>query len=347
MLKLNFTQSFFKLAGTFSLIAIGNNLIINSADAFSINTNAGIANGGFEQTIDGENPTNGWSTTGDVTTIIENVVQASGGDTGFVNPVSGDRQAILTTAYDIPNGMNRVDDVRNTNGLEGPAQSLNFNQSGTNPVDADTLDPTTEDLQSFLGLETNSLSIDRNPQATNNPRTSKEGSGISQTFEIEITADDVTNGTNAFEISFNWAYLTNDGFDNGSDGTFPGGNQDYSFFTLYEENDNVANRQIELLGDSSGAIGDPLADNNYNSGNTEFYNTNSVYTQTITGLPVGTYNYTIGFGVVDVDGSGRSSALVLDNFGVRQVPFEFSPSAGIGIVFGFLGLNRLRRRFKK
>ena len=344
MFKLNFTQSFFQFTSTLGLIAIGNCLIINSADAFSINGGSGITNGGFEQSIDGTNPTNGWSTTGDVTTIIENRVSAAG---TAVNPVSGSRQAILTNAYDTSKDMNRADDVERLTET-GPTAPLNFNQSGTNPVDADTVEPTTGDLQSFLGLETNSLSIPReNPANPGDPRTSKEGSGMTQTFTVEITTTDVANKTNGFEISFNWAYLTNDGTLDGSDGTFPGGDQDYSFFTLYEENDAIGDRDLTVLADSSGSISDPTAENDYISGNTEFYTSENLYTQTVTGLGVGTYNYTIGFGVVDIDGSGRSSALLLDNYGIRQVPFEFSPSAGIGIVFGFLGLNRLRRRMTK
>jgi hypothetical protein len=54
--------------------------------------------------------------------------------------------------------------------------------------------------------------------------------------------------------------------------------------------------------------------------------------------------YVLGFGVVDVDGTDRSSALLLDN--VEAVPFEFSPSLGLILVAGMFGCDRLRRRLK-
>ena len=345
MSQVNFSQSISKLAGTLSFIALMNCLAAKSADAFSINGGSNLTNGGFEQTIDGANPTNGWSTTGDVTTIIANEVQAAG---TAVNPVSGNSQAILTTAYNNLGGTARVDDVESlAEGEMGPAAPLNFNQSGTNPVDADT-DPnnhTGDDLQTFLGLDTNSLSIEREPAVSGVPRTSKEGSALLQNFTVEITQADVDSGNNAFEISFNWAYLTNDGFDDGGDGSFPGGNQDYGFFTLYEDSDTAPG--LTLLGDSSGTISEPIADNNYNSGDVTYYNSESIYTQTVMGLAAGTYNYTIGFGVVDIDGSGRSSALLLDNLGIKQVPFQFSPSGGIALVISFFCFHQFLRRCKK
>ena len=55
-------------------------------------------------------------------------------------------------------------------------------------------------------------------------------------------------------------------------------------------------------------------------------------------------NYRVGFGVVDVDGTDRSSALLVDNFDMREVPFEFSPSTGLLLIASFWGINYFRRR---
>ena len=44
--------------------------------------------------------------------------------------------------------------------------------------------------------------------------------------------------------------------------------------------------------------------------------------------------------------SDRSSALLVDNFNVEEIPFEFSPSLGLGIVAVIFGCDRLRRKLK-
>ncbi len=64
------------------------------------------------------------------------------------------------------------------------------------------------------------------------------------------------------------------------------------------------------------------------------------------GLTAGTYNYRVAYGVVDVDSVDRSSALLIDDFTVQQVPFKFSPTAGIALVLGLFGCDQLRRRMK-
>lgn len=329
---------------TLGLVAIANVALVNRVQAFSI-TN--FNNAGFEDTNSGGNSVNGWSTIGDVTTIgsgvvtseqtiINNVVQSS---ISNIDPIAGNGQAIITNAYNNLNGADRIDDVDDN---MGPANIVNFNQSDINPVDADT-DPGNndgeQDLQGFLGLNQNELSIAREPVIEGDVRTSKEGSGLSQTFTINISETDFNSGNNAFEISFNWAYLTNDGLDADM------GNQDYSFFSLYEQ--GATDPGITLLGDSDRAIANPDTANEYNYGDTTYYQDGSVYTTQVTGLDAGEYTYVLGFGVVDIDGSGRSSALVLDNLGIKQVPFEFTPTTGIAIVLSFIGFNKLRCRLKK
>jgi hypothetical protein len=184
------------------------------------------------------------------------------------------------------------------------------------------------------------LSINRLNSADDNAfRTSKEGSGIYQNFTVTVTQADVDSGKNQLRLKFNWSYLTNDSTNSIL------GDQDFAFFTLYDTASNTDSRTINVLDDSSGNISYPLdsgitnfQDTNttrYSAGNQEIYDSSS--------LAAGTYNYRVGFGVVDVDGSDLSSALLVDNFNVEEVPFEFSPGLGLGIVAVIFGCDRLRR----
>ena len=316
--KSNFSKCLISVASTVGLVTMGNFIFIDATHAFSVTFGNGdvdtFTNSGFE------NSTTGWSTIGDVTT-----------NTGIdgVNPISGSNQAIITNSYKIEG--NRDDD-----------NSLTFNQSGTNPVDADTIttNHTGDDLQTFLGLGTNALSIDRNPAVSGFPRTSKEGSGMYQDITISISAADVTNGTNGFDVSFNWAYLTNDG----QEDTYGLGNQDFSFVSIYDKASTPG--AIQLLGDSDQAISAPAGSNDYVHPTTNYYSAGNLYSQSVTGLAEGTYNYRVGFAVVDVDSVDRSSALLIDDFTVQQVPFKFSPTTGIALVLGLIGCDQLRRRMK-
>lgn len=101
------------------------------------------------------------------------------------------------------------------------------------------------------------------------------------------------------------------------------------------------------MSDSSGNITSPTASNNFVHKNTNYYSASSNRdTYSVTGLAEGEYTYRVGFGVVDVDGTDRTSALLLDNMNVEQVPFEFSPSLGLLVIGGLFGGSRLRSRFK-
>lgn len=305
----NFSKSLITVASTVGLVTISNATWIAPAGAFNIT----FSNGGFDSGI------TGWSTIGDVTI-------STGLDS--VTPISNPNQAIITNAYKLEGDRN--DD-----------NGYTFNQSGTNPVDADTIsnNHTGNDLQTFLGLGINDLSINRNPIVSGFPRTSKEGSGIYQDLTFTVTPQDVIDNKNGFKLSFNWAYLTNDGQAANSLG-----NQDYSFVSLV--NTGSSTNEITVLGDSSQSISNPTANNDYNHSTTTYYSEGNTYTKTVTGLAAGDYTYRVGFGVVDVDGSDRSSALLLDNFQAQQVPFEFSPTLGLLIVGGIFGGNRLRRRWQ-
>lgn len=290
-------------------------IFIAPANAFNVN----FTNSDFDTGI------TGWTTRGDVTTNTE---------IDRVTPISSPNQAIITNAYKLEG------DRRDDNGLL-------FNQSGTNPVDADTIsnNPTGQDLQTFLGLGINDLSIARNPAVSGFPRTSKEGSGMFQDISFTVTSQDVMDGKNGFKLNFNWAYLTNDGQEN----TYGLGNQDYSFVSfapIVQPVSSSKTSEIRLLGDSNQSISNPAANNDYNHPTTTYYTAGNSYTQSVTGLAAGAYTYRVGFGVVDVDGYDRSSALLVDNLNAQQVPFEFSPTMGLWIVGGIFGSSRLYRKLK-
>ena len=263
-----------RLASFLGFLALSNFVFINSAKAFSVTLN----------NPDFNTSTTGWQTVGDVTTIGSNVIRANG---NFINPTSSSNQAIITNAFN-----SRVDDANSS------GDSLNFNQSGTDPSDADTSTSTNggNDVQTELGLPLSAFSIDRNPPQTDNPRTSKEGSAIYQDFTVTLDA-----GETGFDINFNWAYLTNDG----TSTALGNGNQDFAFLSVYNTNETPG--AIEVLADSSGAITAPSASNNFVQGNTTYYSEGNLYTYSVDGLTPGQpYNYQMALGVIDVDGSDRS-----------------------------------------
>ena len=331
------SRSLVYISSTLGLLTISNLVFIDSAGAFNVN----FSNGGFESNL-----TN-WSSTGDVTTntIIDGIEPVSG---------TGTNQAIINTGY--RNLNDRIDD------RSGSGNYLNFNQSGTaDPIDADSLsenNPPSGDLQSFLNLNTSAFSIARSDNL-GGFRLPKEGSGMYQDIVVDITQTDKNQGKNGFNLSFNWAYLSNDGYSPDF------GNQDFSFVSIAANpidtnsgithtDSNFADGIIELLGDSDQSIRDgdgnintyPNANNDFIHSDTTYYDPNNIYTESITGLEPGTYSYRVGFGVVDVDNLDRTSALLLDNMSAEQVPFEFSPALGllfVGSIFGFKILREKSR----
>ena len=138
---------------------------------------------------------------------------------------------------------------------------------------------------------------------------------------------------NPFTINFDWNFLTNDGAD-------LLGDQDFAFVSI--TGDNL--EEIYILEDSTGPI--PTV----GAGATDFANPTVPYTAyvseelaltSIDGVTPGTYR--VGFGVIDVDGTDRSSALLVDNFALREVPFDFSPGLGLLLMSGLFGINYFRR----
>ncbi len=314
---------------TILALAISNFIAVNPVQAFNVT----LTNTGFEDSGDGMNTGGftGWTTTGDAS--INSSFQG-------ITPTADNYQALITNSCPTTaetlcssSGSPVIDD--------DPRAAGAFNYSGNDQTNASSQDiekPTLQEfeLQSFFGLDNNGLSVPRENGTVTGFRTPKEGSGIKQDITIEISSDDVTKGTNGFTVSFNWAYFTNDG----KNDMF--GDQDFAFLSLYEPAVTSPDELI-VLADSDATLTSPTSDN-FVYQDTTYYTANNQFNYSVTGLPAGTYTYTLGFGVVDVDGPDRSSALLLDNLVVQQVPFEFSPSLGLILMAGFFGINYFRRR---
>lgn len=297
---------------TLSLVTMASLISLASADSASaINL---FLNGGFESDLD-----TGWERLGDTTTR-----QTFQG----INPPADSSQGLLTTACPSEAfSSGECFDSQNTNNFrqDDPAGGNNnrtFNVSGRDQGDANGNNfGQSTNLQTFLGLEANSLNVPRTGDKIGGTRTPKEGSAIKQTIEVEEGSI----------INFDWNYLTNDG-------THPVlGNQDYSFVTIYKEDSNPSDRSIQILGDSTGDIVTPI-----DATQTDFATVDGYRVYSSEALEAGTY--VVAAGVVDVDGTGISSGLLLDDFEV--VPFDFSATTGLGLVAGVFGLSRLRRRFQ-
>ena len=307
----------------FSLIGIAslaNLTITDSVYGFTVN----FENPDFSSEFNNDNP-NGWQTLGDTSTP---------GTFQGIDPASGSTQGLLTNScpsiafpegecFDTQNPDNYRQDDPN-----GGEENRVFNFSGSDQGDANGNNfGQDRNLQDFLGLSANSLNIERAEGEIGGTRTPKEGSAIKQTITV-------TDTDKPFVISFDWNYLTNDG----TDPTL--GNQDYSFFTIYPANSEPGDRTITILGDSTGEITTPI-----DPSQTDFLKVDGYMSYESAYLQPG--EYVIGAGIVDVDGTGISSALLVDNFAVEEVPFDFSATTGLGFVASLFGLSRLRRRLKQ
>lgn len=279
-----------------------------AAVAYSI---APVTNGDFQSstTLDGSG---GWTGVG--STQIGGTY--SGVDYNSTN------QGIVTTAcpsgdFTVCSGS-RNDDPGTTTGT--------FNLQTQDQLSAS---PEIAVLQSQLGLDPNSFSVFRTINGVTydgtggNPvlrRTPKEGSAIFQ----QITVNNDGSPTDTL-ISFNYDFLTNDGA-----GSL--GNKDFGFISISGNGVN----EVVVLEDSVGNI-TSLSGSDYAT-NTNPYQSIQLERSLAPG------NYTIGFGTIDVDGVGYSSALLVDDFAVEEVPFEFTPATGIALVLGLLSWKKLRQR---
>lgn len=303
-----FPRHLIKILSLLTLASLANLTTTSSASSMNV-----ILNSGFEDDFDN------WSNIGD--TSIQNTFQG-------ISPLGGSNQALITTSCpDSPFASGECFDTQNPANFRqddpnGGIADRTFNFSGLDQADANGNNlGQSSNLQTFLGLGANSLNLPREGGSISGNRTPKEGSAIQQTITLDEPGI----------ITFNWNYLTNDG----TDPLF--GNQDFSFVTIYDDGSDLADRGVQILGDSTGSISTPIA-----PGQTSFEKVGGYQFFSSELLPPGTY--VVGTGVVDVDGTGISSGLLIDNFAV--VPFDFSATAGLGLVAGVFGLSRLRRRRK-
>ena len=337
MYRSNFSKYFTSSLATVSFLGLSLFLTSNPANAFSLDYNSNFESGFTD-----------WDTTGD-TSVRGTLSGTYNSETRNYNAGTGN-QAVITTAcpgtaytgdpdiiydtecFDTQEETEPRDDDPITSG--DPNNNIGrFNYSGNDQNDANAENSTTDldapnieealaitNLQEFLGLSANALDIPAQKGDTNigGDRTAKEGSAIK--------LKDTINSNVPFTISFDWSYLTNDGQD------FFFGDSDYGFVVIYEEN---SEGEPIVLADSDS----PTIPTITNADDAYALVTNGTYNSGI--LEPG--NYVVGFGVVDIDGVDRSSALLVDNFAASAVPFEFSPSLGLLFMTGFFGINYFRR----
>ena len=315
---------------TILLVAIGNFFAVNPVQGFSVT----FDNTGFEGS--GMGGFDSWNTIGD--TSIQSTFQG-------ISPTENSYQALITNACSASAGdLCRDPQTNGARNDDNPRATGAFNYSGNNQVNASFGAPanvgTNQEafrLQKFFGLDDNGLNVLREGGIASGFRTAKEGSGIQQDIQIIITQADVDSGMNAFTLSFNYAFLSNDG----TNTLF--GDQDFAFLSLYEKSPTSSPNDIVVLADSDQTLNPPTTDNFVHQ-NTDFHTASNQSSYTVSGLAANTYTYSLGLGVVDVDNVDRSSALLVDNFQVQPVPFEFSPGVGLLIAGGMITGDILRRR---
>ena len=315
------SKKFTSLISLLSLISLSSSISINPAQAFSVT---------FEN-MDFESDFDSWTTTGDtsIQTNFESQLQYANKQ-GFITTGCPDIVGVQCfDQQDATRTTPRKDDLINAGA--GSSGSNHFNYSGNDQVNADGKNATGSfsltNLQDFLGLDQNTLNIARENGSLSSTRTPKEGSAIRQTITVDSD----------FTLSFNWHFLTNDA----NDALF--GDRDYAFVTIYDTSSNINSRTTNLLADASSGLFS--SNTSFASGtNTGGKGVNDYNLYTSGQLSAGTY--VVGLGVVDVDGVGDTSGLLVDNFQIQEVPFEFSPTAGIALMLGLFGCDRLRRRMK-
>lgn len=309
----NLKQSLSSTVTVVGAIGVGIFASIDSASAFSIGFGDDFSN------------FNNWNTYGD--TLIQDTLNGTyGGASRAYNAGTGN-QATLSTAC--PNAVGTecyaVGDPGSARDDDPSSPIGTYNFSGSDQYDANAETTNGSSLQSALGLDFNALNIPAQAGSTiieGGSRLPKEGSGM--------VLDGVISADHEFQISFNWNYLTNDGQDEDY------GNSDYGFVVIYETSSDISNRIPIVLGDSDAAAFPTIGatDTSYALSTSGSYISEA--------LPAG--DYFVGFGVVDAYGVGRSSALLVDDFLTQEVPFDFTPTTGLGIVAGLIAFKRLRSK---
>lgn len=289
-------------ASLLGFLGMGSLALISPVQA-SVITNGGFETGDFT----------GWMTTGD--TSVQGTFDRSL-QFGPILPPGGNFQAVLTTGC--PAATIGICQDRNE---DQNAPQGTYNYSGNSVTQADpSLEPA---LQTFLGLDSNGLSIPDNIDQF----LPKEGSAIKQT---------ITSPT-PFQISFKYNFLSNDG----DDEIF--GPNDYGFVTIHREDVTGTVADVIVLEQSTnvprtGFPSDPVPPNGDYSYDNQPYD---MFMSQV--LPAGTY--TLGIGVVDGYDRDSTSALLIDQIektNITQVPEPTSTVALLGL--GSLGLILKRKK---
>ncbi|NEQ74936.1 MAG: hypothetical protein F6K23_18970 [Okeania sp. SIO2C9] len=226
---------------------------------------------------------------------------------GF-DPTDGSFQALLTTAVTI----------RDDDGVGNGA----YNFSGTDATLAivnDDVDGQPQALlQAFLGLDNDALQIDTPITAfTGIQLDSKEGSAIKQSFSFE----------HDFNLSFDWKFLTNDG---NTTGLFP----------------LPADRAIVTIFDGTGTVIETFAQSEGN-----FPAPGSLTSPEFDKKSQGTFSkalaagdYTVGIAVYDLDGTDKTSALLIDNVVVDKLSVKTPEPVNILGIMVAAGIGYLTKR---
>ena len=184
-----------------------------------------------------------------------------------------------------------------------------YNFSGT---DATIATINNAQLQAFLGLENDALQIETGIPGIQ--LDSKEGSAIKQTFSFD----------HDFNLSFDWKFLTNDG--DTSDFILP---SDRAIVTISDGTDTV----IDTFAQSVGDFADSLTSPEFDQKSQGRFSKN---------LAAG--DYTVGIAVYDVDGTDKTSALLIDNVAVEKSPASVpEPVNTLGIIAA-AGIGYLTKR---
>lgn len=171
---------------------------------------------------------------------------------------------------------------------EVPLAPGTYNFSGNDPANAQFPN---FDLQNFLGVAPDALNV-----ASNIPGidlTPFEGSALKQTFSV----------SNPFTISFDWNFLSNDG-----NVPFLSSTRDFGFVAISKAGETPT---IEKLASSSGNFPSSLDGSNFNQ---------QTGIQRFVSKLLDPGTYTVAFGVVDLDGTDKTSALVVDKVVEEEVP---------------------------
>lgn len=310
--------SFFSLTG---LVGFTSLIPLDSAHGYAVD----LQNPGFEDPIN-FNDNLGWEGVGDIS--LQGTYS-----TIAPSPVTVDNtlQGVITNACP---GTAQTGECLNNRNDDSTTTLGQFNNSGNDLISASVEAP--NNLQSILGLSNNAFSLPREIDGTrfdgtNNTslitRTPKEGSALYQ----DITITDDASSINNFTLDFHWNFLTNDG-------ATDLGDQDFAFVSITGN----GLEEIYVLEDSTGPL--PVVAPEA----TDLANLTSPYAAYVSeelALSPGTYR--VGFGVVDVDGTARSSALLVDNLAVREVPWDFSPSSALFWLSALFGFHFFRSRLSR